>query len=341
MSEKASAKLTGAFVLGAIVLILAGLFVFGSGKFFQARIPVVMFFRESVNGLSVGAPLNFNGVNVGLVTDIDLVWNLEDNTFETPVYADILPDALKYSGRSSEFIDRLKRGELTEEIDRSLVERGLRAQLGVSSIITGKLQINLVMRPDTEVVWVLEHDPKFDEIPTITSDIAEIKSALRRVMTSFSRLKLDEVIDDAASAIDATRTLVTNPDIPKAISEAKDAAATLNALLQRLDAKVDPLTDSLIDTSDAAGEAVGEAKQLFSASRGAVADARKVLEGAQRTFESAERFLSAASNSIEPGSALHEETVTTLRDVAAAARSLRSLADTLERDPNSILFGRR
>ncbi len=45
MSKPANPKLIGAFVLGAIVLIIGGLIVLGGGKFFQRTTPVVMFFR--------------------------------------------------------------------------------------------------------------------------------------------------------------------------------------------------------------------------------------------------------------------------------------------------------
>ena len=70
MSKQASKTVIGAFVLGAIVLFVAGILAFGSGKFFEKKHTVVMFFPGSVKGLDVGAPLKIKGVKIGTVSDI-------------------------------------------------------------------------------------------------------------------------------------------------------------------------------------------------------------------------------------------------------------------------------
>ena len=66
-SKRASPTLVGAFVLGALALALGGLAVFGSGKLFRRTEQFVAVFSGSVNGLSVGAPVKFRGVQVGSV----------------------------------------------------------------------------------------------------------------------------------------------------------------------------------------------------------------------------------------------------------------------------------
>jgi phospholipid/cholesterol/gamma-HCH transport system substrate-binding protein len=60
----------GAFVVGAIVLLIAGALLFGGGTFLQEKLPYVLFFERSVEGLNVGAPVVFRGVQVGQVTAI-------------------------------------------------------------------------------------------------------------------------------------------------------------------------------------------------------------------------------------------------------------------------------
>jgi paraquat-inducible protein B len=59
MSKQANKTLIGAFVVGAIVLAVAGILVFGSGDFFSVRPMFVMYFEGSVSGLNVGAPVTF------------------------------------------------------------------------------------------------------------------------------------------------------------------------------------------------------------------------------------------------------------------------------------------
>ena len=70
MSKRANPKIIGGFVIGAIVLIIAGVIVFSSGQLFIKKPKVIMYFKGSVKGLNVGAPVDFKGVQVGKVTEI-------------------------------------------------------------------------------------------------------------------------------------------------------------------------------------------------------------------------------------------------------------------------------
>ena len=80
MSKQANSKLIGAFVIGAIALFLAGLMVLGGGQLFTKRETYVIYFPGSVNGLKVGAAVNFRGVTIGEVTDVRAVYNAADET---------------------------------------------------------------------------------------------------------------------------------------------------------------------------------------------------------------------------------------------------------------------
>ena len=72
MGKKANPAVIGAFVVGAVVLAVAGLLVFGSGKMFKHTVKFVCFFPGAVDGLNVGAPVRFKGVEVGSVIDVRL-----------------------------------------------------------------------------------------------------------------------------------------------------------------------------------------------------------------------------------------------------------------------------
>ena len=72
MGRKANPVMIGAFVVGAIALAVVGIVVFGSGRLFADTTPFVMYFSGSVDGLSVGSPVKFKGVEIGGVTSIQL-----------------------------------------------------------------------------------------------------------------------------------------------------------------------------------------------------------------------------------------------------------------------------
>ena len=61
MGSRISPTVIGAFVVGAFVCIVAGVLLFGGGKFFREKLPYVLFFDSSVEGLHVGAPVIFRG----------------------------------------------------------------------------------------------------------------------------------------------------------------------------------------------------------------------------------------------------------------------------------------
>ncbi|HEX9136276.1 MAG TPA: MCE family protein, partial [Nitrospirota bacterium] len=65
MSRQASKSLIGAFVLGAVALLIAGIVIFSSRTMFSKTNKNVLFFEGSVKGLKVGAPVVFRGVQIG------------------------------------------------------------------------------------------------------------------------------------------------------------------------------------------------------------------------------------------------------------------------------------
>ncbi len=72
MGKRVNPATVGAFVLGAIGLILVAVVVFGSGHLFRKTHEFVIYFAGDINGLRVGAPVKFKGVEIGMVQRIKL-----------------------------------------------------------------------------------------------------------------------------------------------------------------------------------------------------------------------------------------------------------------------------
>ena len=71
MSRAANPSVIGAFVVGAVVLSVAAVVLFGSGRLFEKRNTFVLHFDHSVQGLEVGSPVIFQGGEIGTVTTVD------------------------------------------------------------------------------------------------------------------------------------------------------------------------------------------------------------------------------------------------------------------------------
>ena len=84
MAKQANRMMIGGFVVLAVIIMAASLVVFGSGKFFQKTNKYVLYFDESIKGLSVGAPVLFQGVPIGSVTSIILEADLANDEDPNP-----------------------------------------------------------------------------------------------------------------------------------------------------------------------------------------------------------------------------------------------------------------
>ena len=245
MIKQPNMKMIGLFItLSAIAVVL----VFGyflKSKFTNRDAVVVMYFDESVKGLDTGAPVLFKGVKIGEVTQIKLEANLDTMNFLIPVYAKI------YNGRS------LITGENNnKEMLETFISHGLRAQLAISSVITGQLLIELDMFPDTPII-LTKDDTDENEIPTISSPFAEISKSLKVLPVA----KIAQDVHHITQALNKslpplmekmTNTLDTVDDIllqnkkntAQMVKEIGDAAQSFDALIDNNANNISQMIDS-------------------------------------------------------------------------------------------------
>jgi paraquat-inducible protein B len=221
-----------------------------------------LIFHEAVRGLAVGAPVEFRGLPFGEVTRIGLDYDPVTYEFATPVDVRIYPDRLR---------ERLRRGanaplESTDERMRRLVDRGMRAQLRTSSLLTGQRFVAVDFFP------------------------------------SAPRVKLDP-----------GRYAREIPTVP---SGGDDLQASLAGVIRKIDRKLDGLP------LEEVGPLVGDARQVMSRAKAALSN------------------VDAAVSQFGPSSARQADLEDVLQQIARAARSVRALADSLERHPESLLRGR-
>lgn len=329
--KQTNTKLLGMFVVGGIALFAVGIVVFGSGRFFQQTLSRTAYFQEPLAGLAEGAPVNFRGVKVGTVVRIVFEYDRSDLTFATPVHFEIDP---------SRFVVTGKQLGSQEDASAALIEKGLRAQLGIASLVTGQRVLNLLMRPGTKATLVGEQPPGF-EIPTIPSDVAELKNTVTHVLDKLAKLNIEQIGEDVHDALSGFTKLVDNPEIAEIIHNANLTVPDVRKLIDDVDRKVDPLADSFGAAADKVAGAFETANGTLETADGAIAEVRKTFVGAQGTLRRGDKFLDDADGLIKPGSQPYYELVTMMREITATARSIRSLANTLERDPESLLFGKQ
>ena len=338
MSKPASKTLIGLFVLGAIALIVAAIIVLGSGKFFKQTFKAVCYFEGSVGGLNIGAPVVFSGVKIGSVTDILLRFETTKLTFVMPVYIEVEPDKFTVIGARPR--------QLGENL-RTFINRGMRASLEMQSIVTGQLQVGLDFKPDKPAKFV-GADTETPEIPTIPTPMQELAKKIEK-------LPIDEIFEKLSSTMTKIDQLVSSPEIVEAVRSVNLAVADVRKLVKNVDGQVGPLASNLTETvqdvrklvQNADSKVTGLASNLDETVkdvRGLVQNVDQRIEG---TIKAADATLTLAQKAIEKiertageDSTLVYELNKTLEEVSSLARSIRHLADYLERHPESVLRGK-
>lgn len=203
MSAKPNLKMIGIFIVCGIVAFLAVIGIFIRQKFGgDSHNMLVMYFEESIRGLSVGAPVVLKGVEIGKVSKIDLIANPKTLDFSTPVYVKLEDyQSIRYREKDNK-----------EEILDALVGKGLRGRLALQSYLTGQLLIELVMVPDSKVVWhgKRNSDGNILEIPTVLSQMGEISKGIQNMPIRQSVEGINKFFADLNQQLPQTMTRLNN-----------------------------------------------------------------------------------------------------------------------------------
>jgi paraquat-inducible protein B len=374
--RRANPAIIGGFILGAVVLAIAGVMIFGSGKLFTETIKCVMYFGGSIQGLYVGAPVNFRGVKVGSVTSIKMQFDRQNFAIRIPVIVEFP----KGAGGPMEMLNAgpaVSRNTLA-----ALIERGLYAQLQTESLVTGQLfiQLDLPLATSPEVAPKearIDPTTKLLEIPTVPTTLQELSNTVRRALDKLAELPLEEMLNSVQGTLLGINRLVNAPELHEAIHNLNVTLTGTQQVLQQANTQVTHVASSAttaLESLHKAATAIDQLtqqtqqlvqhvdKQLGQVASGATTTLGQVgkltqtvnaqvlalatslnqtAEGALQAIDRLRETLTATQQLVTPSAPVGYELVKTLREFSETARSLRMLANYLERHPNALVFGRQ
>lgn len=354
MSKQANLSVIGAFVVGAVGLVVLGLLLFGAGKLFKDTAKYVIFFEGSVKGLNPGAPVDFRGVKIGTVKDIKVSLGKKDLSLKIPVIVEIELDRIS-EARKDKSLDKALQQQATKTLMEYLIQKGLRAQLSMQSFVTGQLYVLLDFFPEKPLKLVGD-EHGYPEIPAVPSNLDEI-------LETIQRLPLEDIITKVHTAMTAIAEFVTSPELKDTVSSLNQAIKTVQSMVHNLDSRIGPLASDLGTTvreiqklaqnlesqikplTSGLNDTVKESQKLLRSIEGRVptvsTSLENTLKAAQEAARQAEKTLSTVeSMAVEHGDLPYELTKA-LKELSGAARSLRVVSDTIERHPESIIKGKR
>jgi paraquat-inducible protein B len=318
MTEKHHTVALGAFMTGALLIAISTvIFVIGSG-FGRDRETVVMVFEGSVKGLNVGAPVTLRGVQVGQVTDIELVLQSETTELIMLVEAEIMHDRIRHTGDSG--------GNLIEE----LVSRGLRAQLDTQSLLTGLLYVQLDFHPDTRMKLAAIDSPHV-QIPTIPT-------GLERITRQFESIDFARMASNLEATASGLQSLVTSESLQAMPASLDRALLSMTELSDELRRNVAALMPALAKTLEGVASTAETTSAELPKLSAQVARSMARVDDAVIAFEQAMREVKRLAS---PDSVTTYQLNRALQELSQAGRSLQQLAQTLEERPEALIRGRR
>jgi paraquat-inducible protein B len=297
MSKKASPTLVGTFVIASTALLVAFVLILSSGSLFTKKPKFLLVFEGSVKGLSLGSPVNFRGVRIGSVTEILVRFDVPKDSITIPVIVEIDPSRLTTVG--GEGRGRMKR----------MVERGLRGQLQVQSLVTGQLTVDLDLHPGTPQT-LSGLDMGIEELPTIPSPMQDLQKKLHEI-------DIAGLVHKVTGILDSIDGFLTSPETEKTLLALQETMENARDLTANLDAGVPPLLSS-------ADKVMKDADSLILGVEGRVGP---IGDDVDRVADSIEGMTGTVTTFLDD---LDAQVTPLAGDVRKVAASLSRLADHLD-----------
>lgn len=323
MSQKVNTTSIGLFTVTAVALGVAGLLLLSSSRLFSRTQDQIVYFDNSLSGLTEGAPVKYRGVTIGSVKRVMIRFNQAPNDFSLPVIVELEDELLR------ERLGDQGTHEFSQASMERDVRRGLRATLQTDSLLTGVLYIGLDFQLDAAPPVFHQLEKVYVEVPSkptqtqqlmtnlASLDIKSVEKNLNALLinlnTSVSALQLGEVRADIINVLRSADRVLSSPELKDDLVAMRTTLDQYRVLAHNLNSRIDPLADSVTHT-------LAEADGALTQARGAAENLRIQLG---------------------PDAPLPTNLDQTLRQLSEAVQSLSTLLELLEQHPNALISGRQ
>ena len=298
MSEKPQSAMIGTFIVGALLIAISAIIFLSRSGLGDRQEKVVMVFDGSVKGLTLGAPVALRGVQIGQVTDIELILNSDSVDLTMVVEAQINDQNVRRVGSNT--------GNLTED----LIASGLRAQLNTQSVLTGLLYIQLDFHPDSDI-RLISIDSEYPQIPTIPTE-------LERFAQEFQKIDFAQLASDISEITENIDRFVGSEAFQELPRDLRTSLASLDSMTAQISTAVQangPRLEAFLEASTRTmGEVESELPQLS-------ASAQATLQELNRAAAAFERAMQGVSAVVSDDSSTRYQLDIALKEIASASRA--------------------
>jgi phospholipid/cholesterol/gamma-HCH transport system substrate-binding protein len=318
---------TGLLILLGFGLLFGIVWYLGGQRFRHGQI-YESYFRESVQGLEVGAPVKYRGVTVGRVTEIGLVsaeYGRSATDIDTSAYREVF---VRY------LVDTDKIGTMKDLAPA--IRLGLRARI-VSQVLTGVADIELdyvdpSFYPEVPPPW----KPLALFLPSIPSTFTQVQDAAQALIARLNKIDLGRLADSAQGLVDELQTELVSGDVHRTLLDAQALLQTTRGAVQQAD--VPKLSAQLQRTAAALQRVAADPALARTFANSATATARLAKLATQMSglVANLNRAVAAGTSGVTD---LRAQLTPILRDLRGTAANLRATTERLREDPGQLLSG--
>ncbi len=189
----------------------------------------------------------------------------------------------------------------SDRVLERLVKAGLRGQLKSGSLLTGQLYVDLDFHKEAPAATVSKFG-EYDVVPTLAAPLDALTTKINDILDKVGEIPIEKIGQDVSETAAGANALVNSGELKQAIVEIESTLSEIRATAQQLNANIAPeLTTTLKQTTS--------------------------------TMKSAESV-------IAENSPMYIELRRMFTELSAAARSVRVMAEYLERHPEALLKGK-
>ena len=199
---------------------------------------VRMVFDQSMRGLSVGAPIDFLGIEIGAVKSIRLDYDAKRKRYPVEVLADIYPARL--GAARDAMADTTPEDTARDRgLIKRLVDNGVQAQARTGNLLTGQMYVALDFMPKPSRT-TFDSTAAVPAIPTVPGTLSELQPQIAEIVSKINKVPFDDIgrnlnttLKQASDAIGQLR-----PEAQQALAEVRRTLVAAQESLGRLDRNV-------------------------------------------------------------------------------------------------------
>ncbi len=320
MDRKTVSVSVGLFVILILIMtIVLVLFLNADGFSRRHGQRYQILFDSSIKGLNVGAPVTLQGVKIGEVVSIKtrVYHNFNSPTHQqlqkvlNVVTVNMYPGAISEQGNKDD-----------QNVLATLMKQGLSAQIGLQSLLTGLLYIE---------VDFFDSEPEMQPVATQFPQIPTVPNNLEEFIDKFEGINLAEMASRVGEVLDNLAALTGDKRLHQLVDNVDKAFVSMESMSHEMSTSMSGIRREFAAISSDTNELTQLLKAEIPATTRELNQSMMQLQQALRSAE----------QTIAPDSPLVYQIIQSSKELSRASRSVDELANFLQQEPDAILFGRK